>query len=212
MQTCVATLVADTVASEARLLDGRPLRRAWTNSSMVSLRQPTAPVHVVDVDTGPRPRGPQPNQSPARGSPSDPEDLGVVAIPDFMVPPGIIPATLPAASALATLRVDDPLTVVGFGCERLAQNRGPHNLRCGTFTRRYTTTPFQALRPAMLALNANTAAGAQGGACFADSWRPGVPPGRRASASRSSRPSAAATHSAMQSGASTAPDTPAALA
>ena len=136
---------------------------------------------------------------------SDPEDLGVVAIPDSMVPPGIIPATLPAASALATLRVDEPLTVVGFGCERLAQNRGPHNLRCGTFTRRYTTTPFQALRPATLALNANTAAGAQGGACFADSggpvFDPDDAPPRAVLATVT-----AATHSAMRSAASTAPN------
>ena len=45
-------------------------------------------------------------------------------------------------------------------------------MRCGNFTRRYTTAPFQALRPFTLALNANTAAGAQGGACFADSGGP----------------------------------------
>jgi hypothetical protein len=48
----------------------------------------------------------------------------------------------------------------------------PRNLRCGNFTRRYTTAPFQALRPFILALNANTASGAQGGACFADSGGP----------------------------------------
>jgi hypothetical protein len=167
LQTCVATLVADTAPTEARLLtaghcahpgeqlyvsfavDAPPTSPSWTPVKATVVQQPGA-----GHDNG------------------DPADLGVVAIPDSIVPPGIIPATLPAAGALATLRHGDLLTIVGFGCERLAQNGGPANLRCGNFTRRYTKAPFQALRPFILALNANTASGVQGGACFADSGAP----------------------------------------
>ena len=112
-------------------------------------------------------------EQPGAGHDSgDPEDLGVVAIPDSIVPPGITPATLPAAGALATLRHGDLLTIVGVGCERLAQNGGPANLRCGDFRRRYTTAPFQALRPFTPGAQRQHGGGAQGGACFADSGAP----------------------------------------
>jgi hypothetical protein len=51
-------------------------------------------------------------QQPGAGHDNgDPADLGVVAIPDSIVPPGIIPATLPAAGALATQRHGDLLTL-----------------------------------------------------------------------------------------------------
>jgi hypothetical protein len=167
LQRCVATLVADTVPTEARLLTAghcaNPGEQLYV--SFAANAPPTStswtPVNGAVVQ--------QPGAGHDQG---DPADLGVVAIPDSIVPPGITPATLPAAGALATLRQGDLLTIVGFGCERLAQNGGPANLRCGNFTRRYTTAPFQALRPFILALNANTAAGAQGGACFADSGGP----------------------------------------
>jgi len=164
LQRCVATLVADTVPTQARLLtaghcaapanvqlyvsfaaDAPPTSSSWT------------PVDGTVVQ--------QPGAGHDRG---DPKDLGVVAIPDSMVPPGITPATLPAAGALATLRHGDQMAIAGYGCERVAQNGGPATVRCGNFTRRYTTAPFQALRPSILALNANTA----GGACFADSGAP----------------------------------------
>ena len=62
--------------------------------------------------------------------------------------------------------------VVGYGCERLAQNGGFSNLICGTYKRRYTTSLFQALRPSTLVLNSNTAAGSEGGICYADSGGP----------------------------------------
>jgi hypothetical protein len=168
LQTCVATLVADTVASEARLLTAGHCAAPPDEQLYVSFAADAPPTSSTWTPV-PGTVVPQPVSGRDR---SDPEDLGVVAIPDSMVPPGITAATLPAAGALSTLRVGEPLTIVGFGCERLAQNGGPHNLRCGTFTRRYTTAPFRALRPSILALNANTAAGAQGGACFADSGGP----------------------------------------
>jgi len=143
-------------------------------------------------------------QQPGAGHDNgDPADLGVVAIPDSLVPPGITPATLPPAGALTTLRHGDPRAIVGFGCERVAQNGGRANLRCGDFRRRYTTAPFQALRPFTLALNANTAAGAQGGACFADSAARCSDRTTRLP-ERCSRPQAAATPSAIRSSASTA--------
>jgi len=168
LQRCVATLVADTVPTGARLLTAghcaSPGEQLYV--SFAADAPPTSPSWTPVIN------GTVVQQPGAGHDHGDPADLGVVALPDAIVPPGITPATLPAAGAPATLRHGDLLTIVGYGCERLAQNGGPANLRCGNFTRRYATAPFQALRPFTLALNANTASGAQGGACFADSGGP----------------------------------------
>lgn len=77
LQTCVATLVADTVPTGARLLPPATSRRRASSSTSPSPRTP-------------RPRRRRGRRFPARWSSSqaaghdqgDPEDLGVVAIPD----------------------------------------------------------------------------------------------------------------------------------
>jgi hypothetical protein len=167
-QSCTATLVADTVAGQARLL-----------TAGHCAAPPDVPLHVSFAADAPPDSSSwisvagtviqQPGAGHDRG---DLFDLGVVAIPASIVPAGTIAATLPATGALSALRRGDRLVVVGYGCERLAQNGGFSNLICGTYKRRYTTSLFQALRPSTLVLNSNTAAGSEGGICYADSGGP----------------------------------------
>jgi hypothetical protein len=176
----------------------RPLRVA--GRAALRLLRRGRPAHVDVVDAGSRHGGPAARRRAMTKATPRTWASSRSRTPS---PPGITPATLPAAGALATLRQGDLLAIVGFGCERLAQNGGPANLRCGNFTRRYTTAPFQALRPFMLALNANTASGAQGGACLADSGGPVFRPDD-ARPERCWRPHTAATRSATRSSASTA--------
>ena len=199
LQTCVATLVADTVASEARLLTAGHCAAPPDEQLYVSFAADAPPTSSTWTPV-PGTVVPQPVTGRDR---SDPEDLGVVAIPDSMVPPGITPATLPAAGALSTLRVGEPLTIVGSAASASRRTAAPTTCcaarsrggtprrpsrRCGR--RSWRSTPTR--QPARRAARASPTPAAR---CSSRTTR---------LRERYSRPSAAATRSAMQSAASTA--------
>jgi hypothetical protein len=86
------------------------------------------------------------------------------------------PAVLPRAGLLDRLAAEGGLrgqrfTTVGYGATGIARGGGPPVLILD-FARRFTTSPFMALRNTVLLLLMNTNATGQGGVCFFDSGSP----------------------------------------
>jgi hypothetical protein len=102
----------------------------------------------------------------------DLHDLGVITLAQ---PVATSPVSLPPAGLLDALAAqgglhDQDFTNVGYGATALTQTGGLVDFQIAT--RRVSTSPFQALEPAVLRLQGNANATGQGGVCFADSGSP----------------------------------------
>jgi hypothetical protein len=105
---------------------------------------------------------------------ADLHDMGVITLAQ---PVNIAPVSLPPAGLLDALAAqgglhDQVFTNVGYGATDFALGGSKQPVDFAVATRRVSTSPFQALEPAVLRLQGNDAATGQGGVCTGDSGSP----------------------------------------
>jgi hypothetical protein len=154
-ETCTGTLISPTVFLTAAHCDQDVTQVAVTFDSSYDSATGTTYWGTWHAD---------PNYTHKQ---NDPHDVAVVVLDEAVV--GITPAQLPAAGALANLKVGTEFTSVGYGAQSVTIDHGP------TFhyadIRYVATGGLEALNPSWLRISMNPARG-DGGTCYGDSGGP----------------------------------------